>query len=51
VKIVAVTSGTLRREAFPSVFNGGPPKPDRADDAFEFGLAVLLRGLADLADR
>lgn len=23
----------------------GSPKPDRADDAFEFGLAVLLRGL------
>ncbi len=27
------------------------PKPARADDAFEFGLAVLLRGLADLAAR
>jgi AcrR family transcriptional regulator len=25
----------------------GGPKPARADDAFEFGLAVLLRGLAD----
>lgn len=25
----------------------GSPKPARADDAFEFGLAVLLRGLAD----
>ena len=24
----------------------GAPKPERADDAFEFGLAVLLRGLA-----
>jgi len=24
----------------------GGPKPDRADDAFEFGLAVLLRGLS-----
>jgi AcrR family transcriptional regulator len=24
----------------------GSPKPDRADDAFEFGLAVLLRGLS-----
>jgi hypothetical protein len=23
----------------------GAPKPDRADDAFEYGLAVLLRGL------
>lgn len=23
----------------------GAPKPQRADDAFEFGLAVLLRGL------
>jgi AcrR family transcriptional regulator len=29
----------------------GGPKPDRADDAFEFGLAVLLRGLADFTDR
>jgi AcrR family transcriptional regulator len=29
----------------------GGPKPDRADDAFEFGLAVLLRGLADFASR
>lgn len=27
----------------------GGPKPARADDAFEFGLAVLLRGLADSA--
>jgi AcrR family transcriptional regulator len=27
----------------------GGPKPHRADDAFEFGLAVLLRGLADCA--
>ena len=27
----------------------GGPKPARADDAFEFGLAVLLRGLANLA--
>ena len=27
----------------------GGPKPARADDAFEFGLAVLLRGLADIA--
>ena len=27
------------------------PKPGRADDAFEFGLAVLLRGLADFASR
>lgn len=25
----------------------GAPKPARADDAFEFGLAVLLRGLAE----
>ena len=25
----------------------GAPKPQRADDAFEFGLAVLLRGLAE----
>jgi AcrR family transcriptional regulator len=25
------------------------PKPGRADDAFEFGLAVVLRGLADFA--
>ncbi|MBU8808341.1 TetR/AcrR family transcriptional regulator C-terminal domain-containing protein [Mycolicibacterium goodii] len=25
----------------------GAPKPDRADDAFEFGLAVLLRGLTN----
>jgi AcrR family transcriptional regulator len=24
----------------------GAPKPDRADDAFEYGLAVLLRGLS-----
>ena len=24
----------------------GVEKPDRADDAFEFGLAVLLRGLS-----
>lgn len=29
----------------------GGPKPARADDAFEFGLAVLLRGLADSAAR
>ncbi len=27
----------------------GGEKPARADDAFEFGLAVVLRGLADLA--
>ncbi|RDH80525.1 TetR/AcrR family transcriptional regulator [Mycolicibacterium moriokaense] len=27
----------------------GGPKPARADDAFEFGLAVVLRGLAQLA--
>lgn len=27
----------------------GGPKPARADDAFEFGLAVVLRGLADIA--
>jgi AcrR family transcriptional regulator len=25
------------------------PKPGRADDAFEFGLAVVMRGLADFA--
>ena len=29
----------------------GGPKPGRADDAFEFGLAVVLRGLADFASR
>jgi len=29
----------------------GGPKPARADDAFEFGLAILLRGLADFASR
>lgn len=29
----------------------GGPKPARADDAFEFGLAVVLRGLADFASR
>ena len=29
----------------------GGPKPARADDAFDFGLDVLLRGLADLASR
>ena len=29
----------------------GGAKPARADDAFEFGLAVVLRGLADLASR
>jgi AcrR family transcriptional regulator len=29
----------------------GGPKPARADAAFEFGLAVLLRGLADFASR
>lgn len=29
----------------------GGPKPVRADEAFEFGLAVLLRGLADNASR
>jgi AcrR family transcriptional regulator len=29
----------------------GGPKPGRADDAFEFGLDVLLRGLADLTSR
>jgi AcrR family transcriptional regulator len=32
----------------------GSTKPERADDAFEFGIAVLLRGLSDLrsdADR
>jgi hypothetical protein len=29
----------------------GAPKPARADDAFEFGLAVVLRGLADYASR
>jgi AcrR family transcriptional regulator len=29
----------------------GGPKPGRADDAFEFGLAVVLRGLADLNTR
>ena len=29
----------------------GAPKPARADDAFEFGLAVMLRGLADFASR
>lgn len=29
----------------------GGPKPARADDAFEFGLAVLLRGLADRASQ
>lgn len=29
----------------------GGPKPARADDAFEFGLAVVLRGLADSASR
>jgi AcrR family transcriptional regulator len=27
----------------------GGPKPGRADDAFDFGLAVVLRGLADCA--
>ena len=27
----------------------GGPKPARADDAFEFGLDVVLRGLADFA--
>jgi hypothetical protein len=25
----------------------GAPKPARADDAFEFGLTVLLRGLVN----
>jgi AcrR family transcriptional regulator len=29
----------------------GAPKPARADDAFEFGLSVMLRGLADFASR
>jgi hypothetical protein len=29
----------------------GGPNPARADDAFEFGLAVVLRGLADFASR
>jgi AcrR family transcriptional regulator len=29
----------------------GGPKPARADDAFEFGVAVLLRGLAEFASR
>ena len=29
----------------------GGPKPARADDAFEFGLDVVLRGLADFASR
>jgi hypothetical protein len=29
----------------------GGEKPGRADDAFEFGLAVVLRGLADLRSR
>ena len=29
----------------------GAPKPARADDAFEFGLAVLLRGLADFGSQ
>lgn len=29
----------------------GGPKPGRADDAFEFGLDVVLRGLADFASR
>ena len=29
----------------------GGPKPARADEAFEFGLAVVLRGLADLTSR
>ncbi len=29
----------------------GGPKPGRADDAFEFGLEVVLRGLADFASR
>lgn len=29
----------------------GGPKPARANDAFEFGLAVLLRGLAEFASR
>lgn len=42
-------SGTEVGPELAAALATGGPKPARADDAFEFGLAVLLRGLADLA--
>lgn len=44
-------SGTEVGPELAAALATGGPKPGRADDAFEFGLAVLLRGLADTAGR
>lgn len=40
-------SGTEVGPELAAALATGAPKPARADDAFEFGLAVLLRGLAE----
>ena len=42
-------SGAEVGQALAAALATGGPKPARADDAFEFGLEVILRGLADLA--
>ena len=44
-------SGAEVGPALAAALATGGPKPGRADDAFEFGLDVLLRGLADLTSR
>lgn len=42
-------SGADVGPALAAALDTGGPKPGRADDAFEFGLDVVLRGLADFA--
>lgn len=40
-------SGAVVGPELTAALSTGAPRPARADDAFEFGLAVLLRGLAE----
>lgn len=44
-------SGAEVGPALAAALATGGPKPARADDAFEFGLDVVLRGLAEFASR